>query len=121
MELFGLSVLMWGDPGQQVSHHLVTCSLPSEREEDQKDRSVEKTLTGQDEVSLVGKREGGAGQGREKETGIAKPGIYREHTNAQPVPEQCLLWKNFPLTPVLMLITVLCSMENTSGHLESAV
>lgn len=28
---------------------------------------------------------------------------------------------NPPLTPVLMLITVLRSMENTSGHLGSAV
>lgn len=47
-EVFGLSILRWGDPGQQVSHHLVTYLLPSSgREEDQKDESErEKNLYG---------------------------------------------------------------------------
>lgn len=51
---------------------------------------------GQDKDSLVGEKEAGAGQGREKETSIAKSVIYHQQTNAQPVPEQCLHWKPPP-------------------------
>lgn len=44
---------------------------------------------GQDKDSLLGE----TGQG---ETSNAKAIIYHQQSNAQPVPEQWLLWKKFP-------------------------
>lgn len=82
MELLRLLFLRWGDPGRQVGHHQVTCSLPrSCRGEDRKDKSEEKNLTGQDKDSLVGEERGGELTMQKQSFTTSRPTLSRSQNN----------------------------------------